>query len=167
MSKKGLFALAVGYLAGVTAATFYGKNKKQLKKDLSEAKDNGEKAKIFFGAFVETHKNLVESVKKDLLTEENKQKFAEYKDEVLKIFDSYVEKWKELTLELKEKWVPYAENISKRLEELYNSKSEEIGNLKSLWKETIESLKEKLEKIFKTTKEEINEEVKKIENSEK
>jgi hypothetical protein len=35
---------------------------------------------------------MINKVKEELFTEENKQKFGEYKDEVMKIFDSYSEK---------------------------------------------------------------------------
>ena len=89
MSKKGIFALGLAYVAWVAAATFYGKNKKELRENFSNAKDNKEKFKIFLNAFVETHTDMINKVKEELFTEENKQKFGEYKDEVMKIFDSY------------------------------------------------------------------------------
>lgn len=163
MSKKWLFALAIAYVAWVTAATFYWKNKKELKQQLGSAETNNQKAKIIFDAFVNTHINMVNKVKEELFTEENKQKFSEYKDEVVKIFDSYKEKWTELVVELKEKGQPYVEKTTKKLEELYNSKSEEIEKLKGLWADTISFLKEKLLFVFNKTKSEIKNETEKLE----
>lgn len=161
MSKKWLFAVWVAYIAWVVAATFYGKNKENLKKDLENAKTWNEKFKIVFGAVVDTHINMIEKVKEEVFTEENMKKFEKYKEEVLKIFDSYKEKWEILVKELKEKWVDYSEKASKKLKELYEEKKDEIEKLKWLSLETVNSLKEKLYDVFSKTEKEIKQEVEK------
>lgn len=162
MSKKGIFALAIGYLAWVTAATFYWKSGKALKKNFEKAEEEWtSKFQVFFNAFIDTHTNMINSIKQEVLTEKNIELYNDYKNEALKIFDSYKEKWLEILEELKEKWVNQKEVISKKFEELYNSKSEEIEKIKWITKEASDFFKEKLKKIFSSTKEKIEDETEK------
>ena len=105
MSKKGLVTLTAAYLAWVAAATFYWRNGKQLKKDLEKAEEEGDsKLWVVLCAFIETHKNMINSLKEEIMSEKNIELYHKCKDEALKIFDSYKEKWKVLLAELKEKW---------------------------------------------------------------
>ena len=150
MSKKGLVTLTAAYLAWVAAATFYWRNGKQLKKDLEKAEEEGDsKLWVVLCAFIETHKNMINSLKEEIMSEKNIELYNKCKDEALKIFDSYKEKWKELIAELKEKWADYA------------SKTYHLENIKWISAKTLEELKAKLASVFKSTKDEIEEEIEK------
>ncbi|RAL55076.1 hypothetical protein BLD25_05080 [Candidatus Gracilibacteria bacterium GN02-872] len=162
MSKKGLVTLTAAYLAGVAAATFYGRNGKQLKKDLEKAEEEGNsKLGVVLCAFIETHKNMINSLKEEIMSEKNIELYNKCKDEALKIFDSYKEKGKELMAELKEKGADYASKTYQKLEELYNSKIFDLENIKGISAKTLEELKAKLASVFKSTKDEIEEEIEK------
>ncbi len=162
MSKKGLVTLTAAYLAWVAAATFYWRNGKQLKKDLEKAEEEGNsKLWVVLCAFIETHKNMINSLKEEIMSEKNIELYNKCKDEALKIFDSYKEKWKELMAELKEKWADYASKTYQKLEELYNSKIFDLENIKWISAKTLEELKAKLASVFKSTKDEIEEEIEK------
>lgn len=162
MSKKGLVTLTAAYLAWVAAATFYWRNGKQLKKDLEKAEEEGNsKLWVVLCAFIETHKNMINSLKEEIMSEKNIELYHKCKDESLKIFDSYKEKWKELMAELKEKWADYASKTYQKLEELYNSKIFDLENIKWISAKTLEELKAKLASVFKSTKDEIEEEIEK------
>lgn len=162
MSKKGLVTLTAAYLAWVAAATFYWRNGKQLKKDLEKAEEEGNsKLWVVLCAFIETHKNMINSLKEEIMSEKNIELYHKCKDEALKIFDSYKEKWKELMAELKEKWADYASKTYQKLEELYNSKIFDLENIKWISAKTLEELKAKLASVFKSTKDEIEEEIEK------
>ena len=162
MSKKGLVTLTAAYLAWVAAATFYWRNGKQLKKDLEKAEEEGDsKLWVVLCAFIETHKNMINSLKEEIMSEKNIELYNKCKDEALKIFDSYKEKWKELIAELKEKWADYASKTYQKLEGLYNSKIFDLENIKWISAKTLEELKAKLASVFKSTKDEIEEEIEK------
>lgn len=162
MSKKGLVTLTAAYLAWVAAATFYWRNGKQLRKDLEKAEEEGDsKLWVVLCAFIETHKNMINSLKEEIMSEKNIELYNKCKDEALKIFDSYKEKWKELMAELKEKWADYASKTYQKLEELYNSKIFDLENIKWISAKTLEELKAKLASVFKSTKDEIEEEIEK------
>ncbi len=162
MSKKGLVTLTAAYLAWVAAATFYWRNGKQLKKDLEKAEEEGNsKLWVVLCAFIETHKNMINSLKEEIMSEKNIELYNKCKDEALKIFDSYKEKWKELMVELKEKWADYASKTYQKLEDLYNSKIFDLENIKWISAKTLEELKAKLASVFKSTKDEIEEEIEK------
>ena len=162
MSKKCLVTLTAAYLAWVAAATFYWRNGKQLKKDLEKAEEEGDsKLWVVLCAFIETHKNMINSLKEEIMSEKNIELYNKCKDEALKIFDSYKEKWKELMVELKEKWADYASKTYQKLEELYNSKIFDLENIKWISAKTLEELKAKLASVFKSTKDEIEEEIEK------
>ena len=162
MSKKGLVTLTAAYLAWVAAATFYWRNGKQLKKDLEKAEEEGDsKLWVVLCAFIETHKNMINSLKEEIMSEKNIELYNKCKDEALKIFDSYKEKWKELIAELKEKWADYASKTYQKLEELYNSKIFDLENIKWISAKTLEELKAKLASVFKSTKDEIEVEIEK------
>ena len=162
MSKYGLVTLTAAYLAWVAAATFYWRNGKQLRKDLEKAEEEGDsKLWVVLCAFIETHKNMINSLKEEIMSEKNIELYHKCKDEALKIFDSYKEKWKELMAELKEKWADYASKTYQKLEELYNSKIFDLENIKWISAKTLEELKAKLASVFKSTKDEIEEEIEK------
>ncbi len=164
MSKKNLFLLAAWYVAGWIIASIYNKKKpEQLKKELTKAKENWEGSfKVLVDTFIETHSNLLDDLKKEVLSEQNIAKFESHKEEVLKIIDSYKEKWNLLINELKQNWKGYILVISKKLEDLYKEKLIEIESIKDMTPEKIEELKNKLFVSF----EELKKEIKKIKNKE-
>lgn len=164
MSKKNLFLLAAWYVAGWIIASIYNKKKpEQLKKELTKAKETWEWSfKVLVDNFLETHTNLFDDLKKEVLSEQNMAKFDAHKEEVLKIIDSYKEKWSLLINELKENWKWYILVISKKLEDLYNEKLLEIESIKWMTPEKIDELKNKLLLSF----EELKKEIKKIKNKE-
>ncbi|MDD2907212.1 MAG: hypothetical protein PHH98_01090 [Candidatus Gracilibacteria bacterium] len=160
MSKKNIFLLAAGYVAGGIIASLYNKKKpEQLKKELEKAKIAGEGSfKVLLDTFVETQANLIEDLKKDVLSEKNIKLFNDHKEEVLKIIDSYKEKGNLLLKELKENGKEYLIIASEKLEKLYYEKVDEIEALKGMAPEKMEELKEKL----LATYEELKNEIKKI-----
>lgn len=160
MSKKNLFLLAAWYVAGWIIASLYNKKKPdQIKKDIDKAKEKWESTfKVLVDNFVQTHANLIDDVKKELLSEKNLAKYKEHKEEILKIIDSYKEKSNLLLDELKVKWKNHLYVASEKLEKLYNEKVTEIEQLKWLAPEKISDLKESLLSSF----EEIKKEIKKI-----
>jgi len=164
MSKKNLFLLAAWYVAGWIIASIYNKKKpEELKNELTKAKETWEWSfKVLVDNFVETHANLLENLKNEVMSEQNMAKFESHKEEVLKIIDSYKEKWNSLIKELKENWKGYILVISKKLEDLYNEKLLEIESIKGMTPEKIDELKNKLLLSF----EELKKEIKKIKNKE-
>ncbi|MDD3144541.1 MAG: hypothetical protein PHV23_00355 [Candidatus Gracilibacteria bacterium] len=160
MSKKNIFLLAAGYVAGGIIASIYNKKKpEELKKELSKAKEAGEGSfKILLDTFINTQANLIEDLKKEVLSEKNIKLFNEHKDEVLKIIDSYKEKGNLLLKELKENGKDYLVVVSEKLEKLYNEKVSEIESLKGMAPEKVEELKSKL----LSTYDELKKEIKKI-----
>jgi len=157
MSKKNIFLLAAWYVAGGLVASLYNKKKPaELKKELESAKETGEWSfKVIVDSFIETHSNLVDDLKKELMTEKNMKIFNEHKDEVLKILDSYKEKWNILIDELKVQWKSYLFTASEKLEELYKEKIDEIESLKWVAPEKIAEFKDKLLVSFDELKNEI------------
>jgi gas vesicle protein len=157
MSKKNLFILAAWYIAWGVIASLYNKKKpEQIKKDIEKAKEKWESSfKVVYDNFVQTHSNLFEDVKKEVLSEKNKALFNEHKEELIKILDSYKEKSSVLIEELKIKWKDYFLVTSEKLEKLYNEKLEEIESLKWVAPEKMSDLKEKLLESFEELKNEI------------
>ena len=131
MSKKWILTVATAYVAGVAAATFYWKNSKQLRKDLEKAEEEGtSKFQVVIWAFLDTHSNMINSLKEEIMCERNIKLYHEYMDEA----------WK-------------------KLKELYNSKVFDLENIKWISSKALEELKDKLSRIFYFTKSEIEKEV--------
>lgn len=143
MSKKNIFLLALGYLAGNAVASIYWKKKNAAKKvDFNSVIDD----------FVETHTNMIENLKKELATPENKKLFNTKKAEVIKILDSYKTKGNVLLRQLEKKGKTFANEYVKKLDALYKEKDKELSNLKEIAPEKIEDLKERLKITFEEIK---------------
>lgn len=157
MSKKNIFLLAAWYIAWWLIASVYNKKKpNELKKEIEKAKESWEWSfKVIVDSFIETHSNLIEDLKKDLMSEKNIKIFNEHKDMILKIMDSYKEKWNILIEELKTKWKEYVFTTSEKLEKLYTDKIKEIEELKWVAPEKLSELKDKLLVTFQELKKEI------------
>ncbi len=157
MSKKNIFLLAAWYIAGGIVASIYSKKKpEELKTELESAKESGKWSfKVIMDNFVDTHANMIDDLKKELLSEKNKAIFNEHKEEIIKIIDSYKEKWNILIEELRVKGKSYIYTTSEKLEELYKEKLSEIEELKWIAPAKVEELKEKLLTSFNDLKNEI------------
>jgi SMC interacting uncharacterized protein involved in chromosome segregation len=79
------------------ASLYASKKSEELKNELDKSEN---KLEILFKNFVDTHKKFLNE---KILTEDNKKKFEEKKDKVLKIVDDYKDKAEDLMKELKDK----------------------------------------------------------------
>lgn len=158
MSKKNIFLLAAWYLAWWIVASIYWKKKPEdLKNELDTAKESWKGSfKVIMDNFIDTHSNMIDDFKKELYSEKNKALFNEHKDEIIKIIDSYREKWNVLLDELREKGKSYVYTTSEKLEELYKEKLSEIEELKWVAPSKIDDLKNKLHANFQDLKSQIN-----------
>jgi len=157
MSKKNVFLLAAWYIAGWIVASIYWKKKpEELKTELESAKESWKGSfKVIMDNFVDTHSNMIDDLKKELLSDKNKAIFNEHKEEIIKIIDSYKEKWNILIEELRVKGKSYIYTTSEKLEELYKEKLWEIEELKWVAPAKVEELKTKLLTSFEDLKNEI------------
>ena len=157
MSKKNIFLLAAWYVAGWFIASLYSKKKPgELKKELEQSRKEGEgDFKVLIDNFIDTHTVLIDKLKKEVLTDKNKELFNEKKEEVLKIVDVYKKQWTELVEELKTKWADFITEASDNLEKMYEEKIEEIEQLKEVAPEKAKELKDDLKETFDEVKEKI------------
>ena len=155
--KKALLVVG-GYLAGGLVATLYGEKKgKKVREDLEEVKWDNEKTKnIVVDSFIDTHKNFLESLKKNVLTEENKEIFNKKVDEAKELVKGYKKDWEKLIEELKEKGSEYADTAKEELEKLYENKKSDLKELQNEAPEKIEKVKNKLISKFDEVKEKIS-----------
>ena len=163
MSKKNMFLLAVGYVAGWLAAAFYNKRKpEELQKDLKKSRKNWDgDFKVLFHNFIETHENMLDDLKSHVLTDENIAKFNEKKEELLTVVDSYKQQWQDLADELKTKWKDFLVEASDNLNKLYEEKKDEIDQIKKVAPEKAHELKEDAKELAKGTVDKLKEKVKK------
>lgn len=157
MSKKNIFLLAAWYIAGGFIATLYGKKKPgELKKELETSRKEGEwDFKVMIDNFIDTHSTLIEKLKKEVLTDKNKELFKEKKEELLNVVDSYKNEWTKLVEELKVQWKEFLTEASDNLEKIYEEKVEEIEQLKEVAPEKAKELANELKETFDEVKEKI------------
>lgn len=157
MSKKNIILLAAGYVAGGIVASLFNKKKPtEIKKELKNSKESGEgEFSVFVDNFLETHKNLITTVKKEILTEKNKKFLESKKQDVLDVIESYQAEWESLLRELKGKGKTFLVETSDNLEKLYNEKKSEIEGLSDITPEKISELKDKLKGAYSELKDEI------------
>lgn len=162
MSKKNIFLLAAWYVAGWFIATMFSKKKPgELKKDLKKSRKEWEgDFKVMFDNFVDTHSTLIEELKKQVLTDKNKEIFKDRKADLLKVVDIYKKEWLKIADELKAKWKDFLVEASDNLEKLYEEKKEEIEELKDAAPEKARELAADLKETFEEAKEEIKKKVK-------
>mgnify|MGYP004001321055 CR=1 FL=1 len=148
MSKKNIFILAAWYVAGWIISALYNKKKpEELKKDLTKSRKSWEwDFKVMLNNFVDTHENLLDDLKNNILSDKNKKLFTEKKDELLNVVDVYKKQWEELVEDLKVKWKDFIVEASDNLSKLYEEKKDEIEELKGKAKEVVEEVKEKTKK---------------------
>lgn len=157
MSKKNLFILAAWYVAGGIVASLFNKNKpNEIKKQLAASKESGEgEFSVFVDNFMDTHKNLIDTLKKEVLTDENKAFLESKKQDVLGIIDSYKNDASVLLEELKGKWAGFLTETAENMEKLYNEKKNEISEVKWVAPERLEELKEKLKVAYSELKQDL------------
>lgn len=155
--KKTMFLLATGYILWWLVASLYVKKTgSTLRKNIETAKENWEGSfKVLANNFVETHSNLLDNLKEEIMTEENKAIFNEHKEEIFKILDSYKSKWTVLLKELKTKWESYKAEATKKLKDLYEDWIESINEMKDIAPKKAQELKKKLKWVFEEIEEEI------------
>lgn len=159
MNKK-LLLLLWGYTAGIVAALLYNKkNPSEITSELQTAQDAWQdKTKVFFDNFIEIHKNLLESLKTNIFTQENKVLFEKKKEEFLQIADDYSKKAEGVFEEYRQKWKNYTQEGIEKLEIFYTDALEKLDDIKDKTPERIEQVKKKLTSYF----EEIRSKLKKI-----
>jgi len=163
MSKKNIFLLAAWYVAGWIVATLFTKKKPgELKKELVKSKSEWEgDFKLIFDDFIDTHKNLIEELKKQVLTDKNKELLKGKKEELLKVVDVYKSEWLKIADELKIKWKEFLVEASDNLEKLYEEKKDEIEQLKEIAPIKAKELANNLKESFDEAKEQIKNKVNK------
>ena len=155
MSKKNIFLLAAWYVAGWIISSLYNKKKPgDLKKELKKSKKDWD-FRVMLEDFIDTHANMLDDLKKHVLTKENKKFYNEKKEELLDIVDIYKKQWLELADELRVKWKGFLVEASDGLEKLYNEKKDEIDNLKEVAPEKAKELRNELKEVFEEVKEQI------------
>lgn len=157
MFWKKLFTLVAWYVAWNMVSSYFSKNKwDKLKKELKKAEKSKEETfKVLLDHFVETHKNLLKTVKSEIMTEKNIKLFNEKKADLYKVAEDYKNDWEKILADLKGKWWD-AVNIAKnKLEELYNEKKDIIDSLKEEAPDKITELKKKLWEYFSDLKNKI------------
>lgn len=144
-NKKMLLVLG-GYIAWSIVNSLYNDTKwKELKKEIKQAKkDWYDSKRLIMDNFIETHSNLLRSLKKDVLTDENIAYFNEKKEDAKKIIHEYKIKWEEVFSDLKGKGTDFVE-----------SKREDISELYDEGKKTFEKAKIKTPKELKKIKDKI------------
>ena len=157
MFNKKFLTLFTGYILWWVVASIYNKKKPwDLQKKIKDWKNNWEwEFNILLNDFIETHKNLLDSFKKESIYIDNKNKIEAKTKELLEILDSYKNDWKKLLEELKVKWKDYVSQTLEKLEKLYSEKKEEIEWIKDVAPEKIKDLKDKLFVAYEDIKKKI------------
>lgn len=155
MFNKKMFLVAAGYIAWGIVSSLYNKKKpKDLKAELKEWKENWwSEFKILLSNFVDTHKNLIWDIEKEIMSNENKALFQEKKSQLLEMADVYKLEGNKLLAELKQNGKEYLVEASEKLEKLYIEKKDELEELKDVSPSTIEELKWNLFTAFQEMKE--------------
>ena len=154
MFGKKIITLAVWYVAwSVVASLFNNKKWANFKKELAKAKEEGKDTKMMvLDNFIDTQKKFAQTLKKEILTEENIEYLKWKKQDIESLVDDYKLEWEKLLDELKGKGEDYLDTAKVKLEDLYNEKIEEISNLKWDAPEKLEELKNMLLKMLEDMK---------------
>lgn len=146
MSKKWIFTLIAWYLAWSVVASVFSKKKwSDLKKDLKKVKWSKEDTfKLLLDNFIDTHKNLLDSIKDEIVSEKNKELFNSKKKELVALLEDYKKQWEKMLKNLKSEGGDVIAIGKEKIEKLYLEKKEKIEEL--VWEapEVANELKEKL-----------------------
>lgn len=146
------------YVAGsMIASSLDPKKKKKMKDAWKKGED---KLTFLFSDFVETHKKLAQSAKKEILSPENIEKFEAKKKELSKLANSYKKESEKVLKDLKIKWVESAKEWLIKIEEIYEEQKVKIEELKEIAPEKATELKKTLLASAKGIKDEITKKTK-------
>lgn len=140
---KKLLLLASWYLAwSFISSMFSSKKWKDLKKEIE---NNPWWCKsVFLDNFVETHKNLLNSLKDELNSEKNQKLLKDKKEKIDAMIRDFKEEGQELLKELKKWWEKSLSGIKTRLEDIYKEKKEKFDSMKSSWTKKIKEIKDNI-----------------------
>ncbi len=124
MFGKKLLLLLGGYVVWNVVNSIYNNTKwKDLKKEMKIAKKSWfDSKKVVINNFLETHKNILDSLKKDVLTEENIALFNKKKEDALSVINEYKKSWEELLKDLKWKWSDFVNSAKDEISDIYEEK---------------------------------------------
>ncbi len=128
IGQKTLLLVGWYVVWSLITSLYNDKKGKKVREELEEVKwDNKEAQKIIINNFIDTHKNLLESFKKNILTEENKtllnQKFDKAKNE----FENFVEDKKEDLKDLQKNTPNKINKIKKNIVSKFSEVKEKIS----------------------------------------
>lgn len=127
--KKRICALFLGYLAwSFIGSLFSKKNSSELKEQAKECKMWWKcNHKIYVDNFIETQKELLNTLKTKLFSSDSKKFLEEKKEEVNSVIEEYKSKWEKLFAELKLKWEKYLKEIKENIEEKKDDFKDEVS----------------------------------------
>lgn len=164
MFGKNLLTLAAGYIAwSVVASLFSDKKWDNFKKELAKAKKEWKDTKkIVFDNFLNTQSKFLETIKKEVLTEENIAYLKTKKWELDSLIADYKIEWIKLLEEVQKNGGEYLDSAKEKLEELYTEKKEDIDKIKWQAPEKIEEIKDLLLSTFKDLNKSLQKSIKDI-----
>jgi len=137
-----ILTVAGGYIAGSMIASSLDPKKKKKIKEIK--KEGWDVLQFLLSDFVETHKELFDSAKEEVLTPENKKKFETKKKQLTKLADSYKHQAEKTLLDFKEKGVKKAKKWLEKMEEIYEKQKVKVEELKDIAPEKASELKKTL-----------------------
>lgn len=169
MFGKKIITLAVWYVAwSLVTSLFTDKKWANFKKELEKArKEWKDTKKIVLDNFIETQKHFLETLKKEVLTEDNMEYLKEKKKELESLVDDYKKEGLKLLDELKENGEEYLDTAKDKLEDLYKEKKWELDKLKGEAPEKVDELKNTLLSAFEDLKKALKKPTKKTTKSKK
>ncbi len=94
--------------------------------------------------FTDTQKELFESLKKEILTPENRKKFETKKQELLKLSNAYMKKAEKTLKDLENKWKNSAKAWLDELDKIYDEQKDKIDEIKEIAPQKALELKDKI-----------------------
>lgn len=163
MFNKKFFLIATGYIAGGLVSSLYNKKKsKDLKTELKDGKKNwGWEFKVLLANFLDTHKNFLSDIEKEMLSDKNKALFNAKKSLVLKTVDEYKLEGNKIFEELQVQGKSYFAEASNELKKLYEEKKSELESVEEISPDKISEIKNNLLGVYEEIKTKIQEKCKK------
>jgi len=150
--NKKFFILGVWYFVGLSIASMFNNKKwKDLTKEMDTCEvPEGEcklckwKLKILMHNILEIHENLFEKVRKEVMTEENKEYFNRKKLELQDSLEDYKDEGMKILADLQVKGKDYSEVAKEKLEELFEERKEDFETFKKDAPKKFNEIKDKL-----------------------
>lgn len=146
MLNKKLLLILWGYVAWNIVSSIYNDKKwKDLRKEIKVAKTSWTGSnRIVVDNFIETHKNILESLKKDILTDENIALFHEKKDEAIKVVEEYKKSSEDFIKNIKDKWTDFIDSKKEEISDIYDEKKSNFDKAKIKAPKKIKKIKDNL-----------------------